>query len=92
MMTTTPLEAFVCREVIESYFFEERAFSTRRHFIVTTALVVGAMLGACNFRLGVRWAANLGSPAHSLAYNMRSGPCPRAYGRVWSNVSRFHLS
>ncbi|KAL7004225.1 hypothetical protein EMMF5_006231 [Cystobasidiomycetes sp. EMM_F5] len=44
MMTTTPLECFVCREVFENYFFPGRPFNPKRHIIVTTCIVVSAML------------------------------------------------
>jgi hypothetical protein len=61
MMTTTPLEAFVCREVrqrrslldesadirsgkvIELYFFRDQPYDQRRHFIITTGLIVVSM-------------------------------------------------
>lgn len=42
MLTTMPLEAFVCREVMETYFYPEGPFSLRRHIIISTALVGGA--------------------------------------------------
>lgn len=45
MVSTTPLEAFVCREVLESYFFPNSEFSEKRHFIITLSLVFAAMLG-----------------------------------------------
>ncbi len=45
MFTTSPLEAFVCREVIEELFFEGEPFSWRRHIGVTTILVFATMLG-----------------------------------------------
>ncbi|OZJ02862.1 hypothetical protein BZG36_04083 [Bifiguratus adelaidae] len=51
MFTTLPLETFVCREVIENYFWAEQAFSTKRHFIITTGLILSALLIAlatCN--------------------------------------------
>jgi sodium-coupled neutral amino acid transporter 11 len=44
MLTTLPLEAFVCREVMFHYFFEGQAISTPLHFTVSTALVVCSML------------------------------------------------
>lgn len=44
MLTTLPLECFVCREVLETYFFPTSAYSPNRHILLTTALVVSAML------------------------------------------------
>ena len=56
MLTTLPLECFVCREVIVNYFFAAPVLassstgsklkhhpSTRLHFIITTVLVLSAM-------------------------------------------------
>lgn len=43
MLTTLPLEAFVCREVMETYYFPNDPFSLPRHVIFSTALVVVAM-------------------------------------------------
>lgn len=42
MLTTLPLECFVCREVITTYFFPHDVFNPTRHFIFTTALVAAA--------------------------------------------------
>lgn len=44
MLTTLPLEAFVCREVMETYFYPNGPFSLRRHVIVSTVLVGAATL------------------------------------------------
>lgn len=51
MLTTLPLEIFVCREVLLNYFYPEAEFSRKRHFITTTVLVFSAMsvaLFTCN--------------------------------------------
>lgn len=42
MLTTLPLECFVCREVMENYFHPGEHFNARRHVIYTTGLVVAA--------------------------------------------------
>ncbi|KAF2142655.1 uncharacterized protein K452DRAFT_287067 [Aplosporella prunicola CBS 121167] len=42
MLTTLPLEAFVCREVIETYYFANEPWDSGRHMVFTTALVAGA--------------------------------------------------
>lgn len=38
-----PLENYVCREVIEEYFFKDRPFSQRRHVITTACIVFSTM-------------------------------------------------
>ncbi|TGZ80353.1 hypothetical protein EX30DRAFT_332224 [Ascodesmis nigricans] len=43
MLTTLPLEAFVCREVMEEYYFPGEPFNYARHLILSTALVVSAL-------------------------------------------------
>lgn len=43
MITTLPLECFVCREVMTEYYFPHEAYNPHRHLIFTTALVVSAM-------------------------------------------------
>lgn len=51
MLTTLPLEIFVCREVLLNYFYPEAEFSRNRHVITTTVLVFSAMsvsLFTCN--------------------------------------------
>ena len=43
MLTTLPLECFVCREVMNNYWFPEEPYNPSRHLIFTSALVVSAM-------------------------------------------------
>lgn len=43
MLSTLPLEAFVCREVMETFYFPGEAFDPSRHLVFTTTLVVSAM-------------------------------------------------
>lgn len=45
MFATLPLEAFVCREVMETYFWAGADFNMRRHVIITSLLVFSALLG-----------------------------------------------
>jgi solute carrier family 38 (sodium-coupled neutral amino acid transporter), member 11 len=42
MLTTLPLECFVCREVMNNYWFPEEPYQPNRHLIFSSALVVGA--------------------------------------------------
>ncbi|KAF4776935.1 transmembrane amino acid transporter [Colletotrichum scovillei] len=44
MLTTLPLEAFVCREVMFNYFFPGEPFNMHLHLIFSSALVVSAMV------------------------------------------------
>lgn len=43
MLSTLPLEAFVCREVMENYYFPGEPWDGSRHLIFTTTLVTSAM-------------------------------------------------
>jgi solute carrier family 38 (sodium-coupled neutral amino acid transporter), member 11 len=43
MLTTLPLEAFVCREVMFNYFYPGEAFNLKLHVLFSTGLVVSAM-------------------------------------------------
>lgn len=43
MLTTLPLECFVCREVMTEYYFPGEPHHPNRHLIFTTSLVVSAM-------------------------------------------------
>jgi solute carrier family 38 (sodium-coupled neutral amino acid transporter), member 11 len=44
MLTTLPLEAFVCREVMLNYYFPNEPFNMNLHLIFSSALVVSAMV------------------------------------------------
>ena len=43
MLSTLPLECFVCREVMFNYWFPNEPFNMNLHMIFTTSLVVAAM-------------------------------------------------
>jgi solute carrier family 38 (sodium-coupled neutral amino acid transporter), member 11 len=43
MLTTLPLECFVCREVINNYFFPEEPYRPKRHLVFTSGLVLAAV-------------------------------------------------
>jgi sodium-coupled neutral amino acid transporter 11 len=69
MLTTLPLEAFVCREVMETYFYPDAPFSLKRHLVLSTALVGAAMavsLVTCD--LGVVFELVGATSACALAY------------------------
>lgn len=44
MLTTLPLEAFVCREVMFNFFYPDAPFNLVLHVLFSSGLVVGAML------------------------------------------------
>lgn len=44
MFATLPLEAFVCREVLENYYWPEQQYMPKRHVIITSSLVLGSLL------------------------------------------------
>ncbi|KAK5171407.1 uncharacterized protein LTR77_004551 [Saxophila tyrrhenica] len=69
MLTTLPLECFVCREVMTEYYFPGEPFHPNLHLIFTTSLVVSAMtvsLITCD--LGVVFELVGATSACALAY------------------------
>ncbi|KAJ7647323.1 amino acid transporter [Roridomyces roridus] len=69
MFTTLPLELFVCREVIEEYFFSHESFNLQRHVFFTTTILFASMLVAlitCD--LGVMLEITGGVSATTLAF------------------------
>lgn len=69
MVTTLPLEAFVCREVLENYYYLTSPFSSRRHFILTSTLVFSAMsLSLITCDLGAVFELIGATSACALAY------------------------
>ncbi|KAH9948991.1 amino acid transporter [Amylocystis lapponica] len=69
MFTTLPLELFVCREVLEQYFFANEPFHMQRHVFLTTVIVASSMLIAmitCD--LGVMLEITGGVSATALAF------------------------
>ncbi|KAL9058541.1 MAG: hypothetical protein Q9162_001696 [Coniocarpon cinnabarinum] len=70
MITTLPLECFVCREVMTNFYFShEPGFNLARHFIFTTALVcTAAFLALLTCDLGVVFELIGATSACALAY------------------------
>lgn len=69
MLTTLPLECFVCREVIENYYYPNQPFDQRRHVVITTVLVFVSMtisLMTCD--LGIVFEFVGATSACALAY------------------------
>ncbi|KAF7967855.1 hypothetical protein HWV62_32864 [Athelia sp. TMB] len=69
MFTTLPLELFVCREVIEQYFYSREAFNHQRHLFLTTAILfTSTMISLVTCDLGVMLEITGGVSATALAY------------------------
>ncbi|KAH9083541.1 amino acid transporter [Lactarius deliciosus] len=69
MFSTLPLELFVCREVVEQYFFAHEAFSMQRHVFFTTVIIFSSMLiSLMTCDLGVTLEITGGISATALAY------------------------
>ncbi|KUJ12014.1 amino acid transporter-like protein [Mollisia scopiformis] len=69
MLTTLPLEAFVCREVMFNYWFPNEPFNMNLHLIFSTSLVVSAMtLSLVTCDLGAVFELIGATSACALAY------------------------
>ncbi|KAI0909105.1 transmembrane amino acid transporter family protein [Ustulina deusta] len=69
MLTTLPLEAFVCREVMLNYWFPHEPFNMNLHLIYSSALVVSAMvLSLFTCDLGIVFELVGATSAAALAY------------------------
>ncbi|OSS51483.1 hypothetical protein B5807_03627 [Epicoccum nigrum] len=69
MLTTLPLEAFVCREVMNEYWFADEPFHPNRHIIFSTSLVVSALtLSLMTCDLGVVFELFGATSACALAF------------------------
>lgn len=68
MFTTLPLECFVCREVLETYFFRGE-YERKRHIVLTSALVFAALLvSLLTCDLGIVLELTGGLSATALAF------------------------
>ena len=69
MLTTLPLECFVCREVITLYFYPTAPFNSTRHLAFTAALVVVSVaISLFTTDLGVVFELVGATSACALAY------------------------
>ncbi|KAI9789667.1 MAG: hypothetical protein M1816_005842 [Peltula sp. TS41687] len=69
MLTTLPLEAFVCREVMTNYYFPSEPYNPNRHLLFTTSIVVSAMaLSLLTCDLGAVFELIGATSACALAY------------------------
>ena len=89
MLTTLPLEAFVCREVVLTYFFPSSPHNSARHLIFSTFHVLTALLlslltcdlGAVFELVGATSACALAYILPPLCFVRLSG---RGGWRVWA--------
>lgn len=87
MLTTLPLEAFVCREVMETYYYPTSPFSAHRHIIFTTALVFAAMfLSLITCDLGAVFELIGATSACALAYILPPLCYIKMAKRSWKTV------
>jgi len=69
MLTTLPLEAFVCRSVMTTYYFPDEPFNPNRHLLFTSSLVVTSMiLALITCDLGAVFELIGATSASALAY------------------------
>ncbi|KAJ4307165.1 hypothetical protein N0V88_000544 [Collariella sp. IMI 366227] len=69
MLTTLPLEAFVCREVMLNYYFPGEPFNMNLHLLFTTSLVFSAMvLSLVTCDIGSVFDLVGGTSAAAMAY------------------------
>ncbi|CAN9261745.1 unnamed protein product [Alternaria alternata] len=89
MLTTLPLEAFVCREVMNNYWFPEEPYHPNRHLIFTTSLVVSALtLSLLTCDLGIVFELFGATSACALAFILP----PLCYMKLSQRSSKTYLA
>ncbi|EIW73705.1 hypothetical protein TREMEDRAFT_67510 [Tremella mesenterica DSM 1558] len=71
MSTTIPLENYVCREVIEEYFYKDKPFSQTRHVVITFLIVFSTMtisLVTCDLGVVLELAGGLSATALAFIF------------------------
>ena len=87
MLTTLPLEAFVCREVITNYWFPDQPWNSNRHLIFSTSLVAGAVtLSLLTCDLGAVFELIGATSACILAYILPPLCYIKLSSRSWKTV------
>ncbi|KAG6305631.1 hypothetical protein E4U45_008536 [Claviceps purpurea] len=89
MLTTLPLEAFVCREVMLTYWYPDEGFHLVRHLVLSTGLVVAATavsLLTCD--LGVVFELVGATSAVAMAYILP----PMCYIRLTTRSWRTYVA
>ena len=88
MLTTLPLECFVCREVMFNYWFPNEPFNPNLHLIFTTSLVVTAMtLSLLTCDLGAVFELIGATSACALAYILPPLCYIKLGTRSWKTVA-----
>jgi sodium-coupled neutral amino acid transporter 11 len=88
MLTTLPLEAFVCREVMLNYWFPGEPFNMNLHLIFSTSLVVSAMtLALVTCDLGAVFELIGATSACALAYILPPLCYIKLSTRSWKTVA-----
>lgn len=89
MLTTLPLEAFVCREVMLTYWWPDDDFDMRRHLVLSTGLVAGATaISLLTCDLGVVFELVGATSAVAIAYILP----PMCYIKLARPSWRTHLA
>lgn len=87
MLSTLPLECFVCREVIFNYWFPHEPFNANLHLIFTTSLVVTSMtLSLITCDLGAVFELVGATSACALAYILPTLCYIRLSERNWKTI------
>lgn len=88
MLTTLPLEAFVCREVMVNYWFPDERWNPIRHLIFTTSLVFAAMcMALLTCDLGAVFELIGATSACALAYILPPLCYIKLSKRSWKTVA-----
>ncbi|MCJ1313439.1 hypothetical protein MMC25_007117 [Agyrium rufum] len=88
MLTTLPLEAFVCREVMENYWYPNEEWNRNRHLLFTTALVLSAvLLSLLTCDLGAVFELIGATSACALAYILPPLCYIKLTRRSWKTVA-----
>lgn len=89
MLTTLPLEAFVCREVMNNYWFPDEPFHPNRHLVFSTSLVLTALaLSLMTCDLGVVFELFGATSACALAFILP----PLCYIKLSKKSSKTYLA
>lgn len=87
MLTTLPLEAFVCRDVMTNYYFPNEPWNPNRHLIFTTVLVVTAVaLSLLTCDLGAVFELIGATSACALAYILPPLCYMKLSTRSWKTI------
>ncbi|KZF25697.1 putative amino acid transporter [Xylona heveae TC161] len=87
MLTTLPLEAFVCREVMTNYWFRDEPWNPNRHLLFTTSLVLTAViLSLITCDLGAVFELIGATSACALAYILPPLCYIKLSSRSWKTI------